>query len=99
MRLSIATFAIALLSPQLGALASPAPTPATFEDLTELAIRLGNGEPVPEGVQMLSDRSPPPKLARRQNYCGKANSQGSCCCNYCYGWMCSMTCGKNPLCR
>ncbi|KAK4148881.1 hypothetical protein C8A00DRAFT_38531 [Chaetomidium leptoderma] len=98
MRLPIAALAIALLSPQLGALASPSPKPATLEDLTALAIRLGNGEPVPKNVH-ITDRAPPPKLAVRQNYCGIANSKGSCCCNYCYGWMCSLSCGVSPLCH
>jgi hypothetical protein len=99
MRLSITALTIALLSPQLGVLASPSPNPATLDDLTELAIRLGNGEPVPDNVRIIKDDAPAPKLAARQNYCGFANSKGSCCCNYCYGWMCTMTCGVSPLCR
>lgn len=98
MRLPIATLFIALLSPQLGVLAAPSPQPATLEDLNELAIRLGNGEPVPENVHMLTDDAlPPKKLAARQNYCGFPIN-GTCCCNYCYGWMCSITCGVTVIC-
>jgi hypothetical protein len=99
MRFPIAALAVALLSPQLGALASPAPQPATLEDLNDLSVRLGNGEPVPEGVQMATNGALSAKVVTRDsNYCGKAY-KGTCCCNYCNGWMCVITCGVVGLCH
>lgn len=93
MRLPIAALTIALLSPQLGALADPSPQPASLEDLNGLAIRLANGEPAPANVKLVSEVVPSAKLfARDSDYCGAACGD-TCCCNYCSGWMCSLTCG------
>jgi hypothetical protein len=79
-------------------LASPAPSTSQVDALSDLAVRLAHGEPIPEGVQLVdssefvSRSEALSKLSARDNYCG-GQCEGECCCNYCYGWLCSLTCG------
>lgn len=83
-------------------LAGPAPQPATLEEMNALAQSIYNGGSVPDGVQILEEgnTSPSSPLVKRQysTFCG-GKCDGKCCCTFCSGWRCSITCGVLVGCK
>ena len=82
-----ATTIIALIAFTGTALSSPAPRPdpISVEELTNTAVSISNGEPIPEGVTLWSPEKrnlQEGALFKRNWFCGAA-CRGDCCCTIC----------------